>query len=272
MSINNIDDRDLDYVAKHYKEGAFDVQKAIITFRSLTGETKSLHYRFMAFAASIIIIIGIFAGYRLFSTDKTNIILASGDSIKTYALQDGSEITLYPHSCISYNKNDMNKSHRSVNLKGKAYFVIHHDSKRPFTVYGDIGMVKVLGTVFQVDELKRDLSVLYVVSGKVDFSSRQNNKGVLLTKGMKAELMCGNHKPQIVSSGNINQTAWATGIFKFHNTPINEALGDLSEYYHVNLVAVDSSESISGEFEATSLNEVKDILESTLNIRIYIKK
>lgn len=63
-------------------------------------------------------------------------------------------------------------------------------------------------------------------------------------------------------------------VLKYDNAPINDVLSELSTHYGRTLVlqsASASDRSISGEIEATSLEEVVDILEATLDIEIEIQ-
>lgn len=275
MHMKDIEEEYLTFVVRHYKAHKYDPNKAFKKFKKITGSNNNIKHktlRIISVAASIAIIIGVLIVYNYYEKTKNLIVVASAGQCKTVKLEDGSKIILSPYSSFTYNIVEMEKGDRTVKLVGKAFFSIHHDEKHPFSVDGKVGKVKILGTVFQVDEQNKNTSTVYVVSGKVYFSGLNSNKGVLLTKGMKATLTGNKGKPLIVSSGNINQTAWATGVFKFNNTPINEALGDISEYYHVNIIASDTTKCISGEFEATNMNDVVDLLESTLGIKIQINK
>lgn len=69
------------------------------------------------------------------------------------------------------------------------------------------------------------------------------------------------------------QPAEESIVLKYDNAPIEDVLGELSTYYGREVVLKDVSASgrhISGEIEATSLEEVKEILEATLDIEIEI--
>lgn len=63
-------------------------------------------------------------------------------------------------------------------------------------------------------------------------------------------------------------------VLKYDNAPINDVLSELSTHYGRTLVLQSASASdrhISGEIEATSLEEVVEILEATLDIEIEIQ-
>lgn len=78
-----------------------------------------------------------------------------------------------------------------------------------------------------------------VVSGKVLFTAKGQDKGIILTKGMEATLADGEQMPVLSTTPNINQTAWATGVFTFDDTPLPIVLKELSDYYHVQLTSKD---------------------------------
>lgn len=63
-------------------------------------------------------------------------------------------------------------------------------------------------------------------------------------------------------------------ILKYNDAPIEEVLSELSSYYGHTVVLQSASASgrqISGEIEATSLEEVVEILEATLDVEIEIQ-
>lgn len=63
-------------------------------------------------------------------------------------------------------------------------------------------------------------------------------------------------------------------VLKYDNAPIEDVLSELSTHYGRTLVLQSASASgrcISGEIEATSLEEVVEILEATLDIEIEIQ-
>ncbi len=60
-------------------------------------------------------------------------------------------------------------------------------------------------------------------------------------------------------------------VFYYDKMPVNNVLKDLSDYYGVMLVASDTTKCVSGELEASSLDEMIDILEKTIDIDIKKK-
>lgn len=62
-----------------------------------------------------------------------------------------------------------------------------------------------------------------------------------------------------------------TDVFRFDHTPINQVLNELSRHYNRQLTASDTTKSVSGEIEATSVEDAVDVLETTLGVKIEMK-
>jgi transmembrane sensor len=256
--------KNIDFVLHYYKAGKLDTRKAIRKFKEGKGTERELHpWRYVSIAATLLILIAAGA-IVLFHKDTTT--LVASNIAKTYLLPDKSKITLAPHSTLSYKGDD----YRKVAMTGKIYFEVKHDNTHPFDITGDMSHVRVLGTKFQVAE-NRATSEVYVTSGKVMFAAKSSADGIILTQGMKAVLGKGDAKPQLVQNSDINQTAWATHQFHFDNTPINDVMQQLSAYYGVSLSASENGKRLSGDFDASDINDITSIIEETLNIKISKK-
>ncbi|GLU53327.1 iron dicitrate transporter FecR [Dyadobacter frigoris] len=82
-------------------------------------------------------------------------------------LKDGSKITLAPLSTIRYPENFANKK-REVYLTGEAFFDISKDPNRPFFVYANELVTKVLGTSFRIKAYKTSKEItVEVKTGRV---------------------------------------------------------------------------------------------------------
>lgn len=60
-------------------------------------------------------------------------------------------------------------------------------------------------------------------------------------------------------------------ILKYENEPVGNVLAELSSYYGKKVTTDEAGRCISGEIEATSLDEVVEILRITLDIEIDVK-
>lgn len=269
------EDRHLDFVLKHYKEGTFDTRKAVERFKSAQGistEAPSLFQRFvtyggLAIAASIML--GVFLFMYHSSSQWTEITADAAQ--ETFLLPDSTCVTLTKGSSMSYR---MKEGSRTIKMEGKAYFDVARDEGRPFEVDADGAFVRVLGTEFMVDATgKRNghEATVYVAEGKVLFARNPKAEGVILTEGMGAELMEDEEIPQIQDHADANQIAWQRGTFIFDQTPLKEVLDCLSRHYGVSFAATDLSKKLSGEFYTDDLDLIIELIESALDVTV-IKK
>lgn len=112
-----------------------------------------------------------------YETFKGEVVANSGISVKVLVLADGSNIALSPGSVIQIAES-FNKTSREVFLKdGAAFFEITRDVSRPFLVYTDRVVAKVLGTSFRIDATKSDI-IVAVKTGSVSvFPNNRSEAG-----------------------------------------------------------------------------------------------
>ena len=254
--MSHSEDRHLDFVLKHYKEGAFDTQKAIGRFMDAGGirPKPRRRWNFAAVGVSVAaaVILGVFLFTGIESRQWTQIAAAS--SQQTVVLPDGTDVTLAPGSSLSYKMKDR----REVRMEGKAFFEVDADG----------AFVRVLGTEFMVDVSDEDAAKVYVQDGKVLFARNTKAEGVVLTKGMSAVLAAEADVPVMDEKPDANSIAWQRGTFIFDHTPLKDVLDCLSGYYHVSFAATDLSKELSGEFAADDLDLIIELIESALDVTI----
>src|SRR5579885_347917 len=78
-------------------------------------------------------------------------------------LADGSRVTLGPRSTLVVPAGFA--THRAVKLTGDAYFDVHHDATKPFSVTVDGAVIQDIGTAFSIESDAVDATSVAVVSG-----------------------------------------------------------------------------------------------------------
>ena len=264
--MSHSEDRHLDFVLKHYKEGAFDTQKAIGRFKAANGikpvPRRRWSYVLYAMSAAAALLLGVFLFMHMGSKQWTEI--TADASQQEFMLPDGTCVTLAPGSALSYRMKD----ERRVKMEGKVFFDVARDEAKPFEVDADGAFVRVLGTEFMVDAAADDVTKVYVADGKVLFAKGPEEEGVILTKGMGATIEESAEMPVVEEVADINSIAWQRGSFIFDQTPLKDVLDCLSKYYHVSFVATDLSKRLSGEFYADDLDLIIELIESALDVTI----
>lgn len=161
-------------------------------------------YFFRAAAAAVLLLIGTFLIYNYRSSDKPviegipagavahlNTVTNDRDTSLTIALSDGSKCRLAAGSSLFY-PSTFEDSSRVVYLKGEGYFEVEKDAGRPFLVYSDNIVTRVVGTSFTVKKLKGTSNIeVAVYSGKVIVEKTKQQQGdapgksILLTPNKK---------------------------------------------------------------------------------------
>lgn len=108
-------------------------------------------------------------------------------------LSDSSKVTLQPQSSINYPKH-FTADKREVYLKGEAFFQITKNPRRPFLVYYNNIITKVIGTSFNINTNPATGNVEVVVkTGKVQvyeneelLKRQEQNNAVIITPNQKA--------------------------------------------------------------------------------------
>jgi len=94
---------------------------------------------------------------------------------ETIYLTDGSKVILEPFSSLKY-PNLFIKNQREVVLKGEAFFDIKRDTTKPFVVYANETITKVLGTSFTIKAFEGEKEVeVAVKTGKVAVYAKVNS-------------------------------------------------------------------------------------------------
>jgi transmembrane sensor len=167
---------------------------------------------------------------------------------KIIILSDGSKVTMFPYSKISFPEKFLVEK-REIYLSGEASFEVSKDPKRPFLVYANELVTKVLGTSFTINAKDAALkTTVEVKEGKVsvfrqkDFTETKDQK-VLKSKGM---VLTANQKmvyerettnmsktirdsPEVVDGDD-------AATFDFVNAPASQVLGDLEDAYQVDII------------------------------------
>ena len=125
---------------KEYINGSRSLKR-----RDQTGKTRSLPL--MRYAAAAAILIFLVAASLWFFTPVTSQFQAANKNARTVTLNEGSQIQLNDGSSLTF-KRFRYSDQRVTQLEGEALFSVSSGS--PFSVETDKGVVRVLGTIFNV--------------------------------------------------------------------------------------------------------------------------
>lgn len=92
-------------------------------------------------------------------------------------LEDGSTVLLSPHAVIRYARQFETGTTRDVYLSGEAFFEVAKNPNKPFRVFSQELVTKVLGTSFTIKANEEDKQISVVVrTGKVSVYNKNNEK------------------------------------------------------------------------------------------------
>lgn len=191
---------------------------------------------------------------------------------QTITLGDGSRVTLNAGSRLRWAK-DFDARARDVYLDGEAYFVVTHDSRRPFRVHARGAIAEDVGTRFTVRGYP-ELPQLEVVVAEGAVSLRRDRlearDSVIVAAGQLGRVGSSG-SPAVESNVAIERwTAWTGGALVLEGLTLEEALPQLERWYDATIVVGDTSlakRRLTARFHDETLPQMLDALTLALGAR-----
>jgi hypothetical protein len=188
---------------------------------------------------------------KLVAENPHQLIEVTNESEKTLPIQliDGSMVLLRKGSRISYSKNFLGNT-REMFLSGEAFFEVTKNPEKPFLVFANGLVTKVLGTSFNVKAYDKDKEVtVEVKSGKISVFAQSDANckekatnrelgGMVLTPNQKIvyarkEVRM---KKSLVEMPIIIEQEKLKTVFEFEDTPVSEILCRLEKAYSIDII------------------------------------
>lgn len=204
----------------------------------------------------------------------------SSDQAVNILLSDGSAVTLRPKSRLSYPA-QFKATNRVVYLDGEAFFDVVKNPAKPFLIYANQTVTKVLGTSFLVRAFESEKNVIVTVrTGRVsvytqqDFEKAQQSglrriQGVILTPNQQMIYSLADHqlmkalveKPAVIMPETVSREQ------VFEDAPVGKVFATIERTYGVNLLYNDDDLSaclVNLTFTNESLLERLDVVCQTI--------
>jgi len=193
--------------------------------------------KWAAIAASVaIMLVGGAVGWRIYGPatpgqvspvvplDARPTFVAGADGPATFALPDGSQVTLNAKAAIAVR---YDAGRRAVRLlRGQAFFRVIHDPAHPFTTDAADSVISDLGTDFDVLMRGRGVSVT-LISGSVAVATGTGRSA--LQPGERLEVAPG--QPDRIAAADLKEVAaWRTTYLEFHDEPLEKAIAQINRY------------------------------------------
>ncbi len=262
--------KDMGYLPTFDSEALFDfdVDRAWEKVNARRHASKQTSFPWMQIAAAVVVAVGL--GFWLLNQRVEEVQLIADNTTLSETLSDGSIVTLNVNSSITYPKT-FKKESRKVELKGEAFFEVEHQPEQTFEVTVSEASVRVLGTKFNVNDLSKDSTVVFVESGKVLFYN--DNSEVILTEGMTGTL---NKETGLITATTNSvvvgeATFWKTRKLDFNGTTLSDVILSIQRVYGKEVVLLNpviGNCRITVSFEDEDLDQLMEVIAATLGLQL----
>lgn len=145
-------------------------------------------------------------------------------------LSDGTKVWLNSDSEITF-PNRFDGPDRMVSVKGELLFEVPEDKAHPFIVNTEHGVVRVLGTAFNVHCYDDETPMITLVRGKIRYSL--GSQSVELTPGQQCRV--NDDRLTVVNVDTYEYTAWVDEVITFKNKRLEELMNILGRLYDVTI-------------------------------------
>ncbi len=187
--------------------------------------------------------------------------------LRSETLADGTTVELDADSAISLAYTDAVRTVRL--LRGRAFFDVAKDARRPFTVLVANGSTTALGTRFVIHEWSGTVTVSVEESAVSvigpDHFDTVVNAGEYVTYD---DERLGKVQPVDVES----ETAWRRGKLIFEDRPLRQVLADVNRYRSGTIQVTESrllNMRVSGIFDISNPDGVLEAIRTTLPVRTF---
>jgi ferric-dicitrate binding protein FerR (iron transport regulator) len=205
------------------------------------------------------------------------------DTVRTILLSDSTKVFLNPKSRLDYSKLSENK--REVYLTGEAFFEVSKDPKKPFLVYTQNFVTKVLGTSFKIRAFPGDKKGMIMVrTGKVSVvksdkfsvadAKSKNLTGIVLTPNQKVIY---DYDSKELKKVLVDTPLLVNNVvkeqFHFNATPISKVFAGLQQAYGITIIYDEDimySCSLSATLGTESFYDKLDMICKTINATYVI--
>ena len=198
------------------------------------------------------------------------IVHETADQTLHVVLPDSSEVWLNEKSRLAY-ADDFTDS-RNLRLEGEGFFEVKSVAEKPFVIHADEVQIQVLGTSFNVKAYDEEMQAeVFVVTGKVSFSTTDKNSSIVLTPGTNGIFNKKDRTMVSETEADQNIMAWKDKRLVFRKTPLWEVVKTLERYFKTDIRIKNEKLLIcrfTSEFNDPTLQEVIETLSVALDLKV----
>lgn len=231
--------------------------------------SRTTRWRQWGLAAAAVLVVaaaGSFVAVRNLS-DPDRLAVATGAGEKRdITLADGSRIVVAPLSRLEM------VGDRSARLAGEAYFVVVHDSRRPFRVETGDATIEDIGTSFVVRTgSARQPTFVAVDEGVVSLApaAAQGRTGAVILREGESGMVSSAGAVRGDSAAWSSGLAWTRGEIVFDDLPLREVARELNRWFGVTVDLADPSleaRTLTARLSGESLDEILEAIDRSLGV------
>ena len=184
-------------------------------------------------------------------------------------LQDGTKVLLNAGSQLKYQE-DFSENVREVFLEGEAFFEVHPNPDKPFTVKTRDISTTAIGTSFNVKSYEDEGLMIALLTGKVAVGIPANGEEtIILNEKEKVNILWNAGGITRVEFDEDEVLGWTRKLIVFNETALPEAIRVLENWYGVSIKLENQPGPnlyISGKFYDETLQNVMDGLKHTVQL------
>lgn len=247
-----------------------DIQQELHSARAgMKSHASTTRRWYLSVAAAAFLVVGLGIFFQL-SPQPVEYATAVAEQ-RLIQLEDGSSALLNTDSVLTVH---FTRGRRALQLKkGEAYFSVAKDPQRPFEVTAEQGLVRAVGTEFNVAVLNHTLS-LDVTEGIVDFSVKNTGDESLVARVKQGEAIrfASNDKKLTIQPANAARiSAWKARKIYFSADTLENAITEYNRYTKKQIVILHDDlkhQKISGVFNVDDIDTFVFSLEQLLDVRV----
>ncbi len=208
---------------------------------------------------ALILLIGASLAFLLLAGSEKTIQSAKGEQVR-HLMADGSIILIAPGSSITFNEKDWSNK-REIQLEGQAFFDVEKGGS--FVVESNQGVVKVLGTEFEIWESGKQMKV-QCFEGSVSVGNLTGAEKIL---GVNDAIDLNNQRFSDVYNHGQLEATFKSGQMKYRAINVASLATELERFYNISvrLEKIDLNKSFTGILVLNDLEKAVEYLSKTMN-------
>lgn len=213
-------------------------------------------------------------GFTLLSRDSSQPLTystAAGEN-RTVLLDDGSVVYMNTRTTLSW---QLDEDMRRVDLvEGEALFDVTPEAYRPFVVHAGAGVVRVLGTRFNVHRMNGSDVVVTVLEGRVEVADVDAhlsgpNWQRSLTANQKVQYRDVGLASEVTETVAAESVSWRDGVIVIDNRTMAEIVAELNRYSERRIVIRDPALTDIRAGGVVSIRDIRAALEFFENSGVF---